>query len=208
MNKETTDRANGYEAHAAEFMAHRDRSRVGAATVREWTRRLPEGASVLDLGCGHGVPVSAELMDAGCRVWGVDASPALVWAFRQRFPNAEVACEAVEDSSFFGRTFDGVVAIGLMFLLPAEAQGELIGRVAAVLEPGGRFLFTAPTQRATWNDLLTGLPSVALGARRYESLLSGAGLAVEGELVDEGENHYYACRSREGDTHRAPPARA
>ncbi|MCW5969117.1 MAG: class I SAM-dependent methyltransferase [Blastocatellales bacterium] len=148
---------------------------------------------MLDLGCGHGVPISAALIKDGYIVYGVDASPSLTAEFRRRFPLAQVACEAAEDSSFFRRTFDGIVAIGLMFLLAAETQAKLIRRVALGLNEGGRFLFTAPTQCATWRDILTGRDSVSLGAQEYERLLSESGLLLEHEYVDEGENHYYAC---------------
>lgn len=183
------DPSNGWDAVASRFIA--ERSSVGAATLRTWCRALPEGASVLDLGCGSGVPVSEALLDEGCEVFGVDASAALVAAFRRRFPQAQVACEAVEDSRFFGRTYDGAVAVGLLFLLAPDVQRALIRRVSAVLEPGGRFLFTAPLQSATWKDTLTGRESVSLGDEAYRRALGEAGLKVVGEYVDEGGNHYY-----------------
>jgi len=191
------DRSNGWEAVAGRFVA--ERSRIGAESVRSWSRRLPAGAAVLDLGCGAGVPVSETLIEGGCRVWGVDASPSLVEAFRRRFPGVPVACEPAEESDFFGRSFDGVVAIGLMFLLPPDSQREILRRVASALHPGGRFLFTAPTQVATWTDLLTGRPSISLGDAEYRRALADAGLAVLGELVDEGENHYYDTVRSSGD---------
>jgi 2-polyprenyl-3-methyl-5-hydroxy-6-metoxy-1,4-benzoquinol methylase len=106
-NRESADRSNQYEAVAAEFIRRRDQSAVGAATVRSWTRLLPAGASILDLGCGHGVPISAALMEDGLIVYGVDASDSLTAEFRRRFPQTPVACEAAEDSSFFERTFEG-----------------------------------------------------------------------------------------------------
>jgi cyclopropane fatty-acyl-phospholipid synthase-like methyltransferase len=102
-----------------------------------WARSLPGGAPVLDLGCGFGVPVSEALIDEGLAVHGVDVSPTMVAAFRQRLPQARVACERVEESRFFDRTFDGVVAIGLLFLLAPDAQRALIGRVARALIPVG-----------------------------------------------------------------------
>lgn len=101
------------------------------------------------------------------------------------------AHEAVEDSRFFGRTFDGALAWGLMFLLPAETQATLIGKVAAARNPGARLLFTAPQQACTWTDVLTGGPSVSLGAAAYKTLIEDAGLAFVGEYQDEGDNHYY-----------------
>lgn len=41
--------------------------------------------------------------------------------------------------------------------------------------------------------MLTGRESVSLGAGEYVRLVTEAGLALEDEHVDEGENHYYAC---------------
>lgn len=191
------DRSNGWEAIALRFMA--ERSAIGVATVRAWCRALPAGASVLDLGCGSGVPVSGALMDEGCVVYGVDASPNLVAAFRHRFPQAQVACEPVEESGFFGRRYDGIVAVGLLFLLQPDVQRAVIRRASTALRPDGRFLFTAPVQAATWTDLMTGRQSVSLGDEAYRCALAGAGLEVVGEYVDEGGNHYYdAAREKPG----------
>lgn len=191
-NQESPDCSNGYEAFSAEFIRRRDQSAVGVGIVRSWAQLLPAGASILDLGCGHGVPISAALIKEGFTVYGVDASDSLASEFRRRFPHTPVACEAAEGSSFFHRTFDGIIAIGLIFLLAPEAQRRLLRRVAPALNGRGRFLFTAPTQRATWRDILTGRQSVSLGAKEYKRLLSEAGLLLEHEYVDEGENHYYA----------------
>jgi hypothetical protein len=117
-------------------------------------------------------------------------------AFRERFPQAHVACEAVEDSRFFGRTFDAVISWGLMFLLPRETQLTLIQRVATALKPGGRLLFTSPAQVCTWSDLLTGRLSLSLGADGYRTALQTAGFALIGEHDDEGDNHYYDAIKR------------
>ena len=189
------DPSNGYEAVASEFVERREQSSIGVGTVRTWARSLPSGASILDLGCGHGVPISMALMNDGFTIYGVDASPSLTAALRRRFPHAHVACETVEDSPFFGRAFDGIVAVGLMFLLPAEVQRGLIRKVTLALSSGGGFLFTCPAQACTWTDVLTGRPSLSLGAEGYKAALSDAGLTPVGEYVDEGENHYYgACK--------------
>jgi SAM-dependent methyltransferase len=185
------DPSNGYEATAAEFMRRREQSNIGLATIRRWSSLLPPGASVLDLGCGHGVPVAKALVEDGFEVYGIDASPTLVEAFCRRFPQAHARCEAVEDSDFFGTTFDGVLAIGLVFLLEAHVQRQLIRKVARALIPGGRFLFTAPREACEWQDVLTGRRSLSLGADAYQSVLAPAGLVLVDEYQDEGDNHYF-----------------
>jgi hypothetical protein len=115
----------------------------------------------------------------------------MVAAFRARFPTVPVKCAAVEESDFFGRTFDGVVAWGLIFLLDAEVQRRLVAKVAAVLPSGGRFLFTAPSQICSWVDLMTGRNSISLGYEAYRKALEAEGMSLVGTNLDEAENHYF-----------------
>lgn len=193
------DRSNGYEGIAAEFMALRGNDRftgVGVNAVRKWARTLPRRAAVIDLGCASGSPITEVLVAEGLTVFGVDAAPSFVHAFRRNLPNIPVACEAVQDSPLFDRTFDGVLAWGLMFLLSPEDQRQLIQRIADILVPGGRLLFTSPKAPMTWNDSMTGLESRLLGAEEYRRLLSRVGLAVTSEYEDEGQNHYFDVRKR------------
>lgn len=183
------DRSNGYEDVAAEYI--RRRSDIGVQTIRAWSRTLPPGASILDLGCGHGVPISQALIQDGFDLYGVDASRTLVGEFRRRFPQVPVAHEAVEDSSFFNRSFDAVIAVGLMFLLTPDQQVSLIQRVASALKDGGRFLFTAPQQACEWGDVLTGRRSRSLGSQEYEKVARSVGLTLAGTMLDEGDNPYF-----------------
>jgi SAM-dependent methyltransferase len=189
-----TDPSAGWNDVADEFVAVR--SRIGADTVRDWSRSLGRGASILDIGCGSGFPVTVTLVEEGFSVSAVDASPKLLAAFRNRFPYIEAVCEPAETSSFFGRTFDGAVAIGLIFLLPAASQSRLIENVAVALKPGAKFLFSAPREACAWADLLTGRNSVSLGLEAYTDILESAGFLLGGTSLDEGGNHYFnAVRS-------------
>jgi SAM-dependent methyltransferase len=188
------DLSNGYEGIAAEFLARRGRSRsigVGVNEVRKWARALPRGAAVIDLGCGPGFPITEILVVEGLKVFGVDAAPSFVEAFRHNLPNTPVVCEAVQDSSFFDRTFNGVLAWGLIFLLSAEDQRRLIQRFADILVPGGRLLFTSTAEAHVWNDAMTELESRSLGASEYRRLLSEAGFSLTDEYEDVGQNHYF-----------------
>lgn len=187
-------KSTGYEDVAAEFIAGRgsNGSGVGASVVADWSGALPKGATVLDLGCGTGVPISQALIERGFQVYGVDASPTIVAAFRARFPDVPVQCADVENSDFFARPFDGVVAWGLFFLLDEERQRRLIRRVAAVLQSGGRLLFTAPEQSGSFPpDIMTGRPQFSLGYAEYRKALEAEEMLLIGTQVDVGENHYY-----------------
>ncbi|WP_245653436.1 class I SAM-dependent methyltransferase [Sphingomonas pituitosa] len=183
------DASAGWDAIADRFMAVR--SPAGADMVLRWSRCLPPGGTILDLGCGSGVPMATALAARGFVLFGVDASPRLLAAFRQNLPGALAACEPAERSSLFGRRFDGVLAIGLLFLLPETAQTELIARVGLALIDGGRFLFSAPHAPCAWRDTLTGRESRSLGEERYAALIAGAGMQVVATFLDEGGNHYF-----------------
>lgn len=187
------DKSNGYEAYAATFIRCRSKgvNGVGALSVRQWAKSLPANATVLDIGCGAGDPISKALTDEGLTVYGIDASPSMVQIFRQNFPNSPVSCEAVEDSVFFNRQFDAIIAWGLMFLLPVETQEVVIQKMAGALYAGGKLMFTAPAQKLKWEDAITAIESISLGAERYKALLAASGLSLIEEFEDEGENHYY-----------------
>jgi 2-polyprenyl-3-methyl-5-hydroxy-6-metoxy-1,4-benzoquinol methylase len=77
------DKSNGYEELAEAFMSARN-PRIGPAIIREWSKTLPRGCAILDLGCGHGVPISEALIAEGFGVYGVDASAKMIAAFRSR----------------------------------------------------------------------------------------------------------------------------
>ena len=196
MGTATEDGSSGYEAVATIYIAGRGtRSRVGdsigAAVVKAWADAFPPGATVLDLGSGPGEPSTRILQAAGLTTYAVDASPTMVAAFRERFPGVPVERNTVQASEFFNRTFTGVLAWGLVFLLDPAAQALVIEKVARALEPQGRFLFTAPRQPLEWLDAMTGRRSQSLGAHTYERLLRDAGLTWVAAAEDEGENHYY-----------------
>lgn len=127
----------------------------------------------------------------GFHVYGIDASPAMIAAFRSRFPNMPAECATVETSRFFDRTFDAVIAWGMLFLLSPESQALVLEKAAKALRAGGQLLFTAPEQRCEWLDNLTGRPSISLGAKEYQYLLAVNGMTAVGESEDEGQNHYY-----------------
>jgi SAM-dependent methyltransferase len=189
------DQSNGYEAVSDEFLAGRgskNRSAgIGVKEVRKWARTLPQGSSVVDLGCGPGFPITAVLVEEGLDVFAVDAAPSFVAAFKRNLPGVPIVCESVLESGLFGRAFDAVLAWGLMFILKAEDQHRLIQRFAEILRPDGRLLFTASAKSVVWKDAMTGLESISLGGEEYKKLLGAAGISVAQEYEDVGENHYF-----------------
>jgi len=112
---------------------------------------------VLDLGCGDG-RLTAELAARGATVRGVDASPAMVAAARERGLDARVMDGAALD---FEGGFDAVFSnAALHWMHPPES---VIDGVWRALEPGGRFV--AECGGAGNVGAVTGALSVAFAAR-------------------------------------------
>lgn len=182
---------HGYENFAREFRFGRNQS-IGANEAATWASSLPPKALVADLGCGFGEPITGTIVRAGCRVYAVDASPTLLKTLVERLPDVVVECANVTEANFGGeRNFDGVIAWGLLFLLPEAAQKDVIAMAARILRPGGSFLFTSPQQRLEWPDAQTDAPSLSLGADVYRKLLQENGFDTPAEFEDHGGNHYY-----------------
>jgi 2-polyprenyl-3-methyl-5-hydroxy-6-metoxy-1,4-benzoquinol methylase len=190
--KDYPDKSNGYDSIAEHFMRARNTS-IGLATVLRWSRFLNPNSTILELGCGHGV-ISQVLIDQGFGLYAIDASPRLLHAFRERFPSVPTECSAIEESSFFHRSFDAVIAWGLIFLMPVELQKIALSKSANALNPGGQLLFTSPQHNVQWTDSLTNLEAVSLGAEAYEKLLNINGLTVIDHDTDEGDNFYYIAQ--------------
>ncbi len=190
------DPSSGYETVSREFLARRGNgltrsTAIGVKEVRQWARTLPPHGSIIDIGSGPGFPITAVLVEEGLDVFAIDAAPSFVAAFRNNLPGTPILCESAQESGFFHRTFDAVLAWGLMFLLDPEDQRRLIRKFAAILAPGGRLLFTSTAQPHVWNDIMTGLESVSLGADQYRALLGASGITILREFEDIGQNHYY-----------------
>ena len=185
------DSAIAYEKNAHDFLSKRDQSNIGIQVVQDWAMSLPKGAEVLELACGGGHPITKELENAGLNLWAIDSSETLLSEFRIRFPNIPSKCERVQESDYFNKQFDAVIAVGLLFLLPEFDQKQLIKKVSQHVRDDGRFLFTAPTLKGKWRDLNTGIECHSLGQDEYEKLLESNGFRIISKFLDKGDNNYY-----------------
>ena len=109
--------------------------------VAQFADRLADGARVLDLGCGAGVPSTRELAKR-FDVLGVDISRAQLERARRNLPGVSFMLADFSELQLPYRSFDGVVALYAISHLPRDEHGQLFANVYRWLIPGGLFLAT------------------------------------------------------------------
>jgi SAM-dependent methyltransferase len=93
------------------------------------------GERILDLGCGDGA-LTARLVEAGCRVVGVDAAPDMIRQARERGLDAHLADG---QALSFAAAFDAVFSNAALHWMKRDPAAVVAG-VARALVPGGRFV--------------------------------------------------------------------
>jgi cyclopropane fatty-acyl-phospholipid synthase-like methyltransferase len=106
--------------------------------VAELEARLPEGARVLDLGCGNGAK-SARLAGR-FELTGVDVSGEQLRLARAEIPAAKLVRADFAALDFPAETFDGITALYSIMHVPREEHPSLFGKILRWLKPGGLFL--------------------------------------------------------------------
>jgi SAM-dependent methyltransferase len=139
--------------------------RTGSRDPREveWLKRLfallPDDARVLDLGCGSGAPILAELIHRGYRVTGVDLSREQLIRARTRCAAASLLQGDLAEIEFAPASFDGVIAYDSIWHLPRAEHQRVFAGICRWLVPGGAALFTL------------GAPDVADGEGLFTELM-------------------------------------
>ncbi|MFF0736180.1 methyltransferase domain-containing protein [Streptomyces chartreusis] len=147
---------------------------------------LVPGSTVVDVGCGAGRAV-AELAERGVQAVGVDPSPWMLAAARERWPQAEFREAGAEDLPFADRSVRGYRADKVFHVL--EEPGLAVAEARRILCPGGRIVLVGQD----WDAIMIDSDDAALtrtivharadllgsprAGRQYRSLLLGGGFA-------------------------------
>jgi 2-polyprenyl-3-methyl-5-hydroxy-6-metoxy-1,4-benzoquinol methylase len=134
---------SGYDRMAEQYLATKDpEDPLALVALEDLASLLPSEASVLDLGCGAGVPVTRWLADRGFAVTGVDVSTRQLELARKNVPEGTFLKADMTELAFAPESFDASVAFHSIIHVPRAEQPALLESIHRWLKPGGVFLAT------------------------------------------------------------------
>ena len=176
----------GYDAIGERFAQWRDL--IVGDPRREWedelVSRLHDGARVLELGCGAGMPDTQRLAER-FQVTGVDVSAEQVRRARAAVPEAEFVHADFTALELEPESFDAVVSFYAFNHVPRELLAPTFARIHRWLVPGGLLMTALGTSDTeAWTGDWLGAPTFFSGYERDTNrrLLDEAGFV---RLLDE-----------------------
>ena len=126
----------GYDQVAAIYEEHYFSAPLLTEAFDAWLQSIPSGGHILDVGCGHGKPIIARLLERGYRVTGADLSPKMLERARQNFPDVPFVNRLASELTFESE-FDGACSLSsLLYLDPIDLAHSLY-RLHRALKPNG-----------------------------------------------------------------------
>ena len=102
---------------------------------------LPDGARMLDVGCGTGEQLQRAL-DSGLTVYGLEPAPAMLEIARSNVPKAEISQGIATSLPYGDAQFDLVIMIEVLRYLDRSDIEQALAEARRVLKPGGKLLVT------------------------------------------------------------------
>ncbi|MCZ7479139.1 class I SAM-dependent methyltransferase [Rhizobium rhizogenes] len=186
MSNASRDVIGLYTEHGADFDRERGRSLAEKPWLDRFISLLPDGGSILDIGCGSGEPIAGYFITNGYDVTGIDASLPLIELCRSRFPENLWAVTDMRELAL-GRRFDGLIAWHSFFHLKPVDQRLMFGIFRQHANDGAALMFTAGPGQGEAIGTFHGKPlyHASLAREDYESLLAANGFRLLDHTVND-----------------------
>ena len=142
---------------------------------------LPQGATVLELGCGAGKPTTQHLA-ARFKVTGVDISAKQIQLARKNVAGTRFIQSDMGKLDFPVNSFSGVCAFYVFNHFPREELPVMFGKISSWLHPDGLFVasFGTSDEAEFFDENWHGAPTYwsSYPPEKTQALLEAAGLKI------------------------------
>lgn len=148
---------------------------------------IPAGGSVLELGCGNGLPMTAKLTEK-FEVTAVDVSRTQIERARLNAPGPRYLIANMSTLDLPQASFDGIAAFYSIIHVPSDLQVELFRSIFSWLKPDGLFVATLSSS-AVGTYLVEdwfGAPMYwsSFDADTYRKMIAKIGFTIESDDVE------------------------
>lgn len=182
----------GYDRIAQTYLANRARLK-SSKYVQQFLKYLPKQSTILDLGCGAGVPVDDLLLKAGHAVTGIDISSEQIKLARKNCKGGEFLVGDISQLKEGEYQVQAVVSFYTLFHIPRDQHLRILKVMASFLPKGGMLLITMGDREFEGKHLLHGaeLWSSQYGTVKNHQMIEAAGFRIISEEIDRsgGERH-------------------
>ena len=155
-----------------------------------FTRELPKGAEVLDLGCGDGIPVTEFLTKKNFLVTGIDISEVQIQRAKRNCPRASFLVKDMSSLENGEYQVDAVIAYYSIFHLPRKEHLSFLKKINSFLNPSGKTLITMGDQDFEGFHDFYGVKmwSSHYGLDKNREMIKAAGFEILFEDLDKRAN--------------------
>lgn len=175
-----------YQRHGAAWARLRGDHLVERPWLDRFCEMLPAGASVLDIGCGSGLPIARELIRRRFDVTGLDGTTTMLALFQHNLPSTPAYLADMREFDL-GQRFAGLLAWDSFFHLSPEDQRPMFSRFQKHATPGAALMFTSGNAEGGITGELEGDPLYhgSLGPEEYLALLGATGFEIVDHVVED-----------------------
>lgn len=157
---------------------------------KEFMREIPKNASILDLGCGVGVPYDKFLTKRKYKITGIDFTKKHI-DMAKKLVRKATFIEGDFTKCIFKKKFDAIISFYAIFHVPRSEHIKLFKKIHSLLKKNGTILITLGVEsikRNTANFVGSKMMWSSYSIERNKQLLEKTGFKII-KAIEDYEKH-------------------
>ncbi len=177
-----------YQSHARQWDDVRREQDYQQGWLERFMALLPARGTILDVGCGSGLPIAGVLIQHHFQLTGIDSALAMLELAQARFPQ-HIWQQADMRSLNLAQQFDGILAWDSFFHLTHQDQREMFGIFQQHAKTGTVLMFSSGPEHGEAIGEFEGelLYHASLAPAEYEQLLYQHGFQLIEMRINDPE---------------------